>query len=115
MSHLFEEAEPPAVLAFTTGTVSPQAFVHARMFAPHTMGIPEDPASGAAAAPLGAYLAQNGLLPHEPLTRFICEQGMEIGRPSQIHVEVRRAGEAITGLRIGGQAVIVGEGEIFWD
>ncbi len=84
------------------------------MFAPHALDVPEDPATGSAAAPLGAYLARYGPLPAGPQARFVCEQGLEMGRPSQIHVEVRRQGEAITGLRIGGQAVIVGEGTIYW-
>lgn len=115
LDNLFNEVEPVALYMFTTETVSREARVHARMFAPHVMGIPEDPASGAAAAPLGAYLSRYGALAKVPEVRFICEQGMEMGRPSQIHVEVRRQGEEITGLRIGGQAVIVGEGDIFWD
>jgi predicted PhzF superfamily epimerase YddE/YHI9 len=37
-----------------------------------------------------------------------------MGRPSQIHVVARRAAGAFTELKIGGQTVIVGEGEIFW-
>jgi len=100
---------------FTTETVSREASIHARMFAPHTLDIPEDPATGSGAAPLGAYLARYGLVSNAPETRFICEQGIEMGRPSRIHVDVRRDGERITGLRIGGQAVIVGEGDIFWE
>jgi len=54
-------------------------------------------------------------LPHGPEVRFIVEQGMEMGRPSRIYVEVRHQGEGIAGLRVGGQAVIVGEGTLFWD
>jgi predicted PhzF superfamily epimerase YddE/YHI9 len=34
-----------------------------------------------------------------------------MGRPSQIHVEVKRLPEDALGLRIGGQCVIVGDGE----
>src|SRR5205823_1979223 len=41
---------------------SAKSGVRARMFAPHTDGIVEDPATGGAAAPLGAYLHANGLL-----------------------------------------------------
>ena len=96
---------------FTTETVDPHARLHARMFAPHVADIPEDPATGSAAAPLGAYAARYGLVSEE---QFIVEQGIEMGRPSQIHLDVRTEGEAITGLRIGGQTVTVGEGEIFW-
>jgi len=36
--------------------------VYSRMFAPHTSGIPEDPATGSASGPLGAYLVLNGLV-----------------------------------------------------
>ncbi len=38
-----------------------------------------------------------------------------MGRPSQIHVEVSRQGEGVAGPRVGGQAVIVSEGTLFWD
>lgn len=83
---------------FTTEAV--EADVHARMFWPLPLGLGEDPASGSAAAPLGAYLARYGM------ARFVVEQGVEIGRPSRIHVETEPE------LRIGGRAVIVGRGEI---
>ena len=112
---LFEGAEPVMVYMFTTETTTPGAQLHSRMFAPHVADIPEDPATGAASAPMGAYAARYAVLPRQPELRFVIEQGIEMRRPSQIHVEVRREGEAITGLRIGGQAVIVGEGEIFWE
>ena len=103
------------VYVFTTETVSREASVHVRMFSPHTLDVPEDPATGSGAAPLGGYLARYGLVPHAPETRFVCEQGIEMGRPSRIHVEMRRDGERITGLRIGGQTVIVAEGDVFWE
>lgn len=112
---LFADAEPVMLFMFTSETVSPDAAIHARMFGPHVIGVPEDPATGAAAAPLGAYVARYGVLPRAAHMQFVCEQGLEMGRPSQIHVEVRADGERITGLRIGGQAVIVGEGDLFWE
>ena len=112
LQSLFAGADPRMVHMFTTETVDPHARLHARMFAPHVADIPEDPATGSAAAPLGAYAARYGLVSEE---QFIVEQGIEMGRPSQIYVIVRRAGETFTELKIGGQAVIVGEGEIFWD
>jgi len=101
-----------AVYLFTTETTSLAVSVHARMFTPDD--VPEDPATGSAAGPMGAYAARYSVLPRQPQMRFIIEQGVEMGRPSQIHLDVRTEGEAITGLRIGGQTVIVGEGEIFW-
>jgi trans-2,3-dihydro-3-hydroxyanthranilate isomerase len=53
-----------------------------RMFAP-LAGVPEDPATGSAAAALGAFL--NHLDP--ALTRFRVQQGRHIGRPSLIEVD----------------------------
>ncbi|MGQ0601660.1 MAG: PhzF family phenazine biosynthesis protein [Anaerolineales bacterium] len=105
-------AERCAVYLFSTETTSLAASVHARMFTPDD--VPEDPATGSAAGPMGAYVARYNVLPRQPHMRFIIEQGVEMGRPSQIHLDVRTEGEAISGIRIGGQSVIVGEGHIFW-
>lgn len=114
LQNLFEHDAPLMVYMFTAETTSPATQLHARMFAPHVADIPEDPATGVASAPMGAYAARYRVVPRQPHMRFIIEQGIEMGRPSQIHLEVKTEGEAITGLRIGGQTVIVGEGEIFW-
>jgi trans-2,3-dihydro-3-hydroxyanthranilate isomerase len=91
---------------------SPGAPVRARMFAPHTDGIPEDPATGSAAAPLGAYLVEHQVIAAAPAASFTVSQGVEMGRPSEIRVEVARKQTGALGIKIGGQAVIVGEGEL---
>lgn len=82
----------------------------ARMFAPG-MGIVEDPATGAAAAAFAAVVAR-----FDPLGdgehRLWIEQGYEMGRPSQIMLEVELARGALKNARIGGYAVIVREGEL---
>lgn len=80
----------------------------ARMFAPG-MGIGEDPATGAAAAALIGLIARysdNGQ--HE----FKLRQGYEMGRPSVIELQVRKADDQLTHGGIGGHAVIVGEGTL---
>jgi len=87
--------------------------VRARMFAPHTDGIPEDPATGSAAAPFGAYAATHGLIKPDPSAAFVIQQGVEMGRPSEIHVEVARKESGALGIRIGGRCAIVGEGAMF--
>jgi trans-2,3-dihydro-3-hydroxyanthranilate isomerase len=85
---------------------SGDTFAHARMFAPGA-GIVEDPATGSAAGPLGAYLAAHGVLPRER-TSFVIEQGIEMGRPSRIWVEVGRDGSgAPIAIRVGGTTVPV--------
>jgi trans-2,3-dihydro-3-hydroxyanthranilate isomerase len=108
------EGEPSMVYPFTTETESLNTHIHSRMFAPHVADIPEDPATGAAAGPMGAYAARYQVLPRQPVMKFVIEQGIEMKRASYISLEVKTEGEAITGIRIGGQAVIVGEGEIYW-
>jgi trans-2,3-dihydro-3-hydroxyanthranilate isomerase len=107
-------SDPVMVYMFTTETTSSDTHIHSRMFAPHVADIVEDPATGVAAGPMGAYVARYRVLPPQPDLRFIIEQGIEMGRPSQIHVEVKSPGEDITDIRIGDQAVTVGEGYIFW-
>jgi PhzF family phenazine biosynthesis protein len=60
----------------------------------------EDPATGAAAAALGAYLRWLGEI--EPPASFRVHQGVEMGRPSVLDVEVRAA---TGGIRVTGTAV----------
>jgi len=83
---------------------------HARMFAP-LQGVPEDPATGSAAAAFAGYLASRGGYPDgEHLVRI--EQGYEMGRPSLIELTVRIGDGKLTGASIGGSAVVVMEGTI---
>jgi trans-2,3-dihydro-3-hydroxyanthranilate isomerase len=82
--------------------------VHVRMFAPGS-GVPEDPATGSAAAALGGYLA--ALSGREQGTlEWVAEQGLEMGRPSLLYIEADRAGAATTAIRVGGRAVEVSQG-----
>lgn len=82
----------------------------ARMFAPDA-GIPEDPATGSAVASLAGALIQFDDL-REGLHRFRIEQGVEMGRPSLIILEIdMRDGKFISG-RIGGNAVEFASGTI---
>ena len=60
----------------------------------------EDPATGAAAAAFGAYLRWLGAL--VPPARFTIRQGVEMGRPSLLEVEVP---DADGGIRVTGTAV----------
>jgi len=111
MREVGEELGVSDVYAFTFDTVDPDATVHARMFAP-SYGIPEDAATGSAAGCLGAYVVKNRAVPAARLTRLVVEQGLEIGRPSRLHVEVESESERIVGVRVGGTAVVVGSGEM---
>ncbi|NIP56957.1 MAG: PhzF family phenazine biosynthesis protein [Gemmatimonadetes bacterium] len=82
--------------------------VRVRMFAPGS-GVPEDPATGSAAAALGGYLSElDGR--EEGSLAWTVEQGLEIGRPSIIEVEADRQEGATTAVRVGGSAVAVSRG-----
>jgi trans-2,3-dihydro-3-hydroxyanthranilate isomerase len=105
----FRMFEAPHIFAFTPRTVSPEAQVHSRMFAP-AMNIPEDAATGAASGPLGAYLVQYGVASAH--AAIVAEQGYEMGRPSQIRIAIRREGERFTHVSIGGRCVYMGRGEL---
>ena len=86
--------------------------VHSRMFAPE-FGIVEDPATGAASGPLGCYLVQYGLVGGETAGRMTSRQGVAMGRPSRIHIAIDGGPGSITRVRVGGEAVLVGRGEMF--
>ncbi len=82
--------------------------IRARMFAP-AMGITEDPATGAAAVALPAYLAATSAVPPRAHTWTI-EQGIEMGRPSRMELTFDMTATGVANVRLGGTAVRVGEG-----
>ncbi len=99
---------------FTLETLDKAHHVHVRNFGP-LVGIYEDPATGSMAGALGAYLLANHVFPFEhesSTTHMVMEQGYEMGRPSLIEVEVDVTQGAITQVRVGGQVVILIEGEL---
>ncbi len=87
---------------------SPPPDVRVRMFAPGS-GVPEDPATGSAAAVLGGYLGDASGCDDGTL-RWLVAQGAEIGRPSLIEVEADRASGQTTAIRVGGGATFVSRG-----
>lgn len=83
---------------------------HARMFSP-SMGIAEDPATGAAVAALSGVVHAHDK-PTDGYHSFVIVQGVEMGRPSKIHLHIDVAGGEVARARIGGQAVKVASGSI---
>lgn len=81
---------------------------HARMFAP-AMGVAEDPATGSAVAAFAGAIMRFER-PGDAEHRFTVEQGYEMGRPSQIALELSVANGMLVSARIGGSAVMVSEG-----
>ncbi len=82
-----------------------------RMFAPG-LGVAEDPATGSAAASFAGWVAAHVGEPRDGTLAVVLEQGLEMGRPSTLHLELDRAGGAVTAVRVGGAAVLVAEGKL---
>ena len=102
------------VYVLTRETKDASSVAHSRYFPP-VIGVAEDPVTGAAAGPLGMYLATRGLLalPEDGGTvRGRIEQGDAMGKPGRIEVEVTGRAGAPEKARIGGVAVTVFEGTL---
>lgn len=84
--------------------------IRARMYAP-SFGIPEDPATGSAAAAFAGYLFEADGRPSGSL-KWTIEQGVEMGRPSLLEVEADASGGRLIEVRVGGASVLVTEGTI---
>ena len=82
------------------------------MFAP-AIGIAEDPVTGNANGPLGAYLVHWGLIPgnHSEIS-FQAIQGETIGREGKILVFIKMADNKPIEVQITGEAVIAFKTEI---
>ena len=86
--------------------------VHSRMFAPHTSGIPEDPATGSATGPLGAYLVKQKLVKASGPVSIVSDQGVKMGRHSRLHIRGVERGGALTEIEVGGGVVPVIDGRL---
>lgn len=94
-------------------TPDPEGLGHryqARMFAPH-LGVAEDPATGSAAAAFAGVMMQ-----FEPLGEgehdIVLTQGVAMGRPSTIGVQLCIEAGALRSVEISGSAVLVSEGTL---
>jgi trans-2,3-dihydro-3-hydroxyanthranilate isomerase len=100
----------PNLYLFTRDGADAQADLRARMFAP-AHGVAEDPATGSAVAALAGVLS-----PRHPLRdgtlRLRIEQGVEIGRPSLLELELEKRSGEVCAVRVAGRSVLVSEGEM---
>lgn len=103
--------EEVPVFTFSTGRGAGPETIYSRMLAPG-FGIAEDPATGSASGPLGSYLLRYGAVPEETARGMVSLQGAAMGRPSRLHISIEGAPTDITRVRVGGQSVLVGRGEL---
>ena len=73
------------------------------------LGVPEDPATGAAAGPLACHLCRHGLVPWG--TEIEIFQGEELGRPALLYARADGSDAGIERVEVGGRAVVVARGE----
>lgn len=97
-----------AALIYTRETGDPAHHVRARMF---MAGVGEDPATGSAAAAFSGA-AVHFERPEDGMHQIIIEQGYEMGRPSQIVLDLDVQSGLLRGAHIGGGAVIVSQGTL---
>ena len=108
----FSDTTAVGVFVFAPDPDPADRRVYARMFAPHTSGIPEDPATGSASGPLGAYLVRHGIIAPDETVRIISEQGTKMARQSFIHIAVQIEENDRTDIEVGGSVVPVLEGTL---
>lgn len=83
-----------------------------RMFAP-AIGIPEDPVTGNANGPLGAYIVRHSLLPHDgQQLRLRGHQGRRLGRDGVVDVCVDIVRQEPVRVVITGDAVVLFSAEL---
>jgi trans-2,3-dihydro-3-hydroxyanthranilate isomerase len=100
------------VFLFSAQPGSDRATAYSRMFAPD-LGISEDPATGIASGPLGCYLVRHKIVPPEKAGAMLSLQGVKMGRPSHVHISIGLENGNINTVRVGGEAVLAGEGTLY--
>ena len=95
---------------FFAGDLRDGGKLYARMWAP-ALGIEEDPATGSACAALVGVMASN----HDcggTAYRLSIQQGVSMGRRSDIEAEARKRGSVVTSVSVGGAAAHIASGDI---
>jgi trans-2,3-dihydro-3-hydroxyanthranilate isomerase len=85
--------------------------LYSRMFA---VDVPEDPVTGSASGPLGAFAVRHGLVQRAPRVAIVSEQGTKMGRQSFVHIELTYGDSSDVPERIdvGGGVMPVLKGEL---
>ncbi|MEH6630111.1 MAG: PhzF family isomerase [Halopseudomonas aestusnigri] len=107
LKNLSKEIGCNGYFVFSLSDPEDDYLVHGRMFAP-AIGIDEDPVTGNANGPVGAYLVAEGATDIDNGTfRFRAKQGEAMGRPGEVEVFVDIKGHQPHCVRIRGSAVSV--------
>jgi trans-2,3-dihydro-3-hydroxyanthranilate isomerase len=109
-SRILADSWGPHVFVFA-GDLSDGSELYGRMFAPN-LGIPEDPATGAAAAAIvgSAALAVGGSRSGKFKLNIV--QGVAMGRPSFLSASAELENGTVPAIEVGGTCAFVAEGKI---
>lgn len=105
----FARAWSPNIFFFA-GDLKPDGALYARMCAP-ALGIEEDPATGSACAALVGVAASKPGVGDGPFALAI-QQGVAMGRRSDIEAVAMKTGGGIVSVSVGGATTYVASGEI---
>jgi trans-2,3-dihydro-3-hydroxyanthranilate isomerase len=97
-------------LFFFAGNLRDGGRLYARMWAP-ALGVEEDNATGSAGAALvGAMASKNDF--GGTAYRLSIQQGVLMGRRSEMEAEARKSGGVVTSVSVGGATAYIASGEI---
>jgi len=97
-------------LFFFAGNLRDGGKLYARMCAP-ALGVEEDPATGSACAALvGAMASKRDF--GGSVYRLSIQQGVSMGRRSEIEAEARKSGGVVTSVSVSGATTYIASGEI---
>jgi len=99
----------PGILVFAPETYNKDNHLNIRFFA-DALGVPEDPATGSANGCLGGYLVKNRYFGTTKID-IQNEQGIEINRPSLIHIKAEDTEDSIE-INVGGFVIPVAKSEL---
>jgi trans-2,3-dihydro-3-hydroxyanthranilate isomerase len=108
MNEYLSKADAKFFYFVSREAANPEAKLQARMIFYNG----EDPATGSAAGPCIAWAVKHGVIASGQ--EALMEQGVEMKRRSRIFVSAERDGDKIVNVRVGGHAVEVIRGEIFF-
>ncbi|GLC32596.1 PhzF family isomerase [Clostridium omnivorum] len=112
LSKLSKNIKCNGYYVFTVDSIDSDILIHGRMFAP-AIGINEDPVTGNANGPLGAYLVHHNLIKHDnSIFKFKAKQGEAIKRAGVIEVEVKIEDNEPVEVKVSGSAVIIFKSEL---
>ena len=90
--------------------------LYSRMFGPHgATRIAEDPATGSASGPVGAFAVRYGLIQPAAEVSLVSEQGTKMGRQSFVHIKLAypAGAELPSQIEVGGSVVPVMTAELY--